>query len=129
MQDNYGLRAAEALDELLPKENRAKAIARLFDCTPRFAKYLLKGECWTVRRLAQAGEVFGDAWNIAFGEQQTEEKYKWREAEFEARLAVLEQKIYEHSLALAAAQRKTNESDEENGRSGSALYKTPPSFM
>lgn len=65
MQNNYGQRAAAALDELLPRTQRVKRVQRLFDCSARMAAYLLTGDHWTARRLAQASELLGDAFDAA----------------------------------------------------------------
>jgi alcohol dehydrogenase YqhD (iron-dependent ADH family) len=54
MSADYGIRAATALNMLLPSQHRAKAIQRLFDVSERTAKYLLAGQHWTIDRLSQA---------------------------------------------------------------------------
>jgi hypothetical protein len=56
---DYALRAARALEELIPERNRDKAIARLFNCSVRMAVYLRRGEKWTIARLNQASAALG----------------------------------------------------------------------
>lgn len=56
---DYGIRAADALNQLLPGEHRDKTVARLFDCSVRMAKYLRAGQHWTAERLSQASSLFG----------------------------------------------------------------------
>lgn len=51
---DYGARAAFALDRLLPGPNRDKAVERIFNCSPRMARYLRRGMFWTAERLTQA---------------------------------------------------------------------------
>jgi hypothetical protein len=58
-EPNYALRAARALEELIPAANRDKAIAQVFNCSVRMAQYLRQGEKWTIERLNQARAVFG----------------------------------------------------------------------
>jgi len=57
MSADYGIRAATALNLLLPGQHRAKAIQRLFDVSERTAKYLLAGRHWTIDRLSQASRA------------------------------------------------------------------------
>lgn len=57
MSADYGVRAATALNLLLPGQHRAKAIQRIFDVSERTAKYLLAGRHWTVERLTQASKA------------------------------------------------------------------------
>lgn len=64
-QDNYGQRAAAALDAVLPQRGRSKIIQQLFDVCPRMARYLLVGDHWTARRLTQASDLFGAAFDAA----------------------------------------------------------------
>jgi hypothetical protein len=57
MSADYGIRAATALNLLLPGQHRAKALQRMFDVSERTAKYLLAGQHWTTARLSQAGKA------------------------------------------------------------------------
>lgn len=68
MHANYG----RALDALFPGANRDKRIARAFGVSVRFAKYLRAGNHWTLYRLAQAAEMFGEAWDAALSKPDTE---------------------------------------------------------
>lgn len=61
---DYGLRAAAALNDLIPGPHRDKAVARLFNCSVRFAKYLRAGQHWTADRLSQASRVLGADFDI-----------------------------------------------------------------
>ena len=65
MSADYGIRAATALNTLLPGQHRAKAIQRLFDVSPRTAKYLLAGRFWTIQRLTQARSILGAPFDAA----------------------------------------------------------------
>lgn len=57
LPSDYGQRAAIALDELIPSQHRDKTVARLFDVSVRFAKYLRRGQYWTIDRLDQASRL------------------------------------------------------------------------
>lgn len=61
---DYGLRAAQALDTLVPGPHRDKAVARLFRCSVRMAQYLRRGEYWTADRLSQASRTLGAAFDV-----------------------------------------------------------------
>lgn len=54
---DYGARAGLALDRLVPGPNRDKAVERIFNCSPRMARYLRKGLFWTTDRLTQASRA------------------------------------------------------------------------
>lgn len=56
---DYGIRAAEAVNQLLPGPHRDKALQTIFDCSLRMAKYLRAGRYWTTDRLSQASRHFG----------------------------------------------------------------------
>jgi hypothetical protein len=65
---DFALRAGQALEALLPERDRDKAIARLFNCSVRMAKYLRTGQSWTVERLGQASAALGEAFDrLVFG--------------------------------------------------------------
>src|SRR5215469_678637 len=53
-------KAGDALDQLIPDQNRDKHVARIFGVSVRMAQYLRCGKCWTVERLSVACAVFGD---------------------------------------------------------------------
>ncbi len=55
-----GVRAAAALNKMLPGPHADKRVARLFNVSLRMAKYLRAGRYWTAARLSQANEVLGD---------------------------------------------------------------------
>lgn len=61
---DYGVRAAAALNELLPPQHRDKTVARMFDCSVRFAKYLRQGRFWTAERLSQASRALGSDFDM-----------------------------------------------------------------
>ena len=71
MDSDYGQRAAAALGEILPEQNRTKIVQRLFRCSRSMAYYLLAGNHWTARRLSQASELLGDAFDAAFSKPDT----------------------------------------------------------
>lgn len=91
MHVNYG----RALDTLFPGPNRDKRIARKFGVSVRMAKYLRTGNHWTVRRLAQAADLFGDAWDAALSKPETNWRHNLEMQEIEARLARLEKQLVE----------------------------------
>lgn len=51
---DYGVRAADAINHLVPGPNRDKAVARIFRCSVRMARYLRSGQFWSIDRLNQA---------------------------------------------------------------------------
>ena len=56
MPGDYAQRAALAVNQLVPGPHRDKAIARIFECSVRFAKYLRAGRHWTIDRLNVASQ-------------------------------------------------------------------------
>src|SRR6185312_899714 len=62
---DYGMRAATAVNELLPGRHRDKILAGMFNCSVRTAQYLRAGRFWTVERLSQASRVLGVAFDHA----------------------------------------------------------------
>ena len=70
MTRDYGQRAAAALGEIIPDRQRTKTVARLFQCSRTMAFYLLSGNHWTARRLSQASELLGDAFDAAFSKPE-----------------------------------------------------------
>ncbi len=92
MSGDYGQRAASALDQLLPREHRIKAVARLFKCSLRTARYLLAGDHWTARRLSQASELL-DAFEAAFNRPASGWTHIHEMHEMRARLARLERRL------------------------------------
>lgn len=99
MYAKYG----KALDALFPGANRDKRIARAFGCTDRFAKHLRRGNHWTLRRIAQAAEMFGDAWEAAVTNPDSNHHYSLEFQEFSRRLAKLEQYVEEMDRQMARA--------------------------
>lgn len=51
---DYGVRAGQAIERLVPGPNRDKEIARIFKITDRMARFLRRGQFWTIERLNQA---------------------------------------------------------------------------
>jgi hypothetical protein len=93
MSGDYGQRAASALDHLLPREHRIKAVARAFNCSLRTARYLLAGDHWTARRLSQASELLGDAFEAAFNRPASAWTHLHELHDISTRLARLEQRL------------------------------------
>lgn len=90
-QSNYGNRAAAALDQLLPRPHRAKILARMLECSVRTAKHLLAGERWHHRRLTQASELLGDAFDVALSRPASNWTHQHETHDIKLRLARLEQ--------------------------------------
>jgi hypothetical protein len=86
MYANYG----QALNVLFPGTNQDKRIARAFGVTPRFAKYLRAGNHWTLRRVMQAAEMFGDAWDAALSKPDSESNSMLEIQRLERRMAKVE---------------------------------------
>lgn len=89
MSDDYGYRAAMALDRLIPAVHRDKTVARQFGVSVSTAKHLRGGRRWTVKRFNKAREIFGTLFDTAM----TPEAFKEETAAIEERLAVLESKF------------------------------------
>ena len=71
MDSDYGARAAAALGEIIPpKRHRPKVVQKLFRCSRSMAYYLLAGDHWTAKRLSQASELLGDAFDAAFSKPE-----------------------------------------------------------
>lgn len=88
-----GQRAASALNAVLPARHRAKTVAQLFDCSVRFAKYLLVGDHWTGRRLTQASDVLGAAFDAAFSLPESNEQHEYEIKIFEIHYRRAEQEV------------------------------------
>lgn len=90
LPSDFGQRAAMALDDLLPPQHRDKTVARLFDVSVRFAKYLRRGQHWTINRLDQASKVI-EGFDICLASPKSLEVMRMEMDELEKRLARLEQ--------------------------------------
>jgi hypothetical protein len=62
---DFGIRAAVAIDSLLPGPHKDKRVARLFGVSVRLAQYLRQGKHWTVDRMSQASRLLGSDFDIA----------------------------------------------------------------
>lgn len=92
---DYGIRAATALDSLVPGPHRDKNVARLFGVSVRQAKYLRTGRHWTVDRLTQASAMLGTAFDAALYSPASSAQHYSEMADIEDRLARLEARIAE----------------------------------
>lgn len=116
---NYAQRAARALDALIPPRDRDKAVARLFNCSVRTAKYLRVGKAWTLGRLNQASTSFGGAFDrLLFGGPLDDERMRQeivgllkKVEEQDARIRQLEEDLSysREMIRLAAAMLKRAE--------------------
>lgn len=101
LPSDYGMRAALALDELIPPPHRDKAVQRLFDVSLRMAKYLRRGQHWTIERLTQASRVL-DGFDICVASPERLHGLRMEMDELEKRLARLEQeRLSENARGLA----------------------------
>ena len=91
MHANY----AGALAALFPGRHRAKRIQSAFDVSERTAKNLLAGKHWTLARVLQAAELFGEAWDAALSRPDTNWRHAIEMQEIEQRLARLEKQFGE----------------------------------
>lgn len=103
MANLYGERAAHALDLIFPGRHKNKRVARAFGISVRLAKYLRAGKRWHSERLAQAVELFGDAWEAAMSRRDSDFSYELEKQDFERRLAKLEQYLGEMDREMARA--------------------------
>ncbi len=92
-QDKFGPRAAAALDAVLPRRDRIKTVQRLFDVSGRMARYLLVGDHWTARRMTQASDLLGAAFDAAFSQAESNEQYEYEMKIYEAHQRRAEQEI------------------------------------
>lgn len=92
MTADYGIRAARAVNELVPRPHRDKALQRMFDCSLRMAKYLSAGQFWTIDRLNQASAILGAPFDAALMGADAEQREL---QDIAARLARLEDRFDE----------------------------------
>lgn len=108
MTSDYGMRAAIALNDLLPSQHRDKTVQRLFNVSLRTAKYLRAGRHWTTDRLSQASAALGAAFDAALYSPVSSAEHYSEMADIEDRLARLEVRIAEMDrggdAGLASAQ-------------------------
>lgn len=83
---NYG----RALEALFPGPHRTKRVEKAFDVSPRMAKYLLSNKHWTLQRVMQAVDLFGDAWDIALSNPVSSTQHDIEMQDINRRLARLE---------------------------------------
>lgn len=69
---SYGVRAAAALNKLIPSPYQDKRVARLMGCSVRMAQYLRRGECWTIERLNKASAALSGFDAMLIGERRAE---------------------------------------------------------
>jgi hypothetical protein len=93
MNGDYGQRAAAVLRGKLPRQHRAKTVAGLFNISLSMAKYLLAGDHWTTRRLMQASELLGDAFDAVLIAPENQFKRYIETLDIDARVARSEQQI------------------------------------
>lgn len=67
---SYGVRAATALNKLIPSPYQDKRVARLMGCSVRMAQYLRRGECWTIERLNKASATLPGFDAMLLGERR-----------------------------------------------------------
>lgn len=67
---SYGMRAASALNKLIPAPYQDKRVARLMGCSVRMAQYLRRGECWTIERLNKASAALPGFDAMLLGERR-----------------------------------------------------------
>ena len=65
---DFGMRAGQALDLVVPGPHRDKIVARHLGVSVRMAKYLRAGQHWSIARLNQASAVFGGAFDALLGD-------------------------------------------------------------
>lgn len=87
-----GTRAAEALNRVLPPQNRDKKVATLFGVSLRMAQYLRVGQRWTIDRLNQASAELGLAFDAAFYSPMSTTDFHDELREIAERLARLEER-------------------------------------
>ena len=93
MTADYGVRAAVALDRVLPGPHRDKTVARLFNVSVRTAQYLRGGKYWTIARLSQASALLGVAFDAALCSPITSAEFEVETADFDARLSRVEARL------------------------------------
>lgn len=87
------MRAAGAVNHLLPGRNRDKLLARMFGCSVRTAQYLRAGQFWTVERLSQASRVLGVAFDRALYTPVSSAQHALEMDDIAERLARLEDRV------------------------------------
>lgn len=90
---DYGMRAASAVNLILPGRNRDKLLARMFGCSVRTAQYLRAGQFWTVDRLSQASRMLGVAFDRALYAPVSSAQHALEMDEIAERLARLEDRV------------------------------------
>lgn len=120
MYANYG----QALDTLFPGANRDKRIARAFGITPRFAQHLRAGNHWTLQRVLQAAEIFGDAWDAALSKPDSESNSTLEIQRLERRMAKVESYLAQMDR-LDNAQMASTASDSRGLESGRPTNNRP----
>lgn len=71
MMSDYGMRAATALDLVVPGPHRDKTIANKLGVSLRHAKYLRAGRYWNIARLNQVSAIFGSTFDALLGSSAT----------------------------------------------------------
>lgn len=102
---DYGVRAAMALNQLLPGEHRDKTVARMFNVSVRMAKYLRTGQHWTIDRLSQASAVLGASFDVLLSPSTDAQHYAEMAdiQEIAERLARLEERVDAGMVGTPAA--------------------------
>lgn len=127
---DYGARAGRALDAIFPGRNRNKLIAQAFGVSVRTAKYLRAGNSWTARRLAQAADLFGDAFDAAISKPGSDSDYKYDldMRDLDRRIARLEKDIGNLVRLVAPPLASPSGNTGDVGRRGHADCDPAPSY-
>lgn len=94
-------RAGLALRQMIAGPHADKRTAQRFGITVRMAQHLRRGNHWTIRRLIQAAELFGDAFEAALSKPDSDFSYNLEQQDYNRRVEKLKRYVHEYGGQMA----------------------------